>query len=262
MRRQRDGPAAGFTLVELLVVVAVLSILAAFLLPALRNAKESAWAARCLSNIRQIGVAAVMYTADHDGAVIGYMWGSCPNPFCSQVVVPNWPASLWTDFIYAYGSKSFDYLDCPKQRLIRHSWAQPPSPHPARKYYPGYAMNHEVGDWAGPKRVKLADVKTPSQKVWFADGSYSGLAQPADADNGYDSWSALLSGAGQFANNIRPVSRRHRGGSNIVFFDGHAEWKHYLEIMAWNFNPPPQTDFIYNPGEVYRGSYAESWALP
>ena len=62
------GPFA-FTLVELLVVIAVISILAALLLPVLRRAKEAGRSASCLNNTRQLGLAAATYSLDNKGQV-------------------------------------------------------------------------------------------------------------------------------------------------------------------------------------------------
>src|SRR5579862_5218547 len=57
----------GFTLIEVLIVVAIVAILAAILFPVLSQAREKARAAACLSNMRELGMAAAMYVDDQDG---------------------------------------------------------------------------------------------------------------------------------------------------------------------------------------------------
>ena len=83
----------GFTLIELLVVIAIIAILAAILFPVFARAREKARAASCMSNLKQLGLALEMYSADYDDL---YPWACDPaDQYLPQIwsAYPAWQAS-------------------------------------------------------------------------------------------------------------------------------------------------------------------------
>ena len=89
----------GFTLVELLVVIAMIAILAALLLPGLRRSQASARRAQCVNNLRQLGLATQMYWDDNNGAC-----------FCWELGLTNGGRIYWFGWLQdgAEGQREFD----------------------------------------------------------------------------------------------------------------------------------------------------------
>ena len=255
-RRQRHLPRGlAFTLIELLVVIAIIALLAAILFPVFAQARAKARAITCLSNLKQIGLGALMYMQDYDeivlparvgypDAVIGNMTG--PNPF--NYSGPRDWRRFWPYLIEPY-TKNFGVFGCSEVTPADGPfWAvNPEMPNKPTSL----AINDFMSTWGADggnasEPVALAGVNKPASMVFFADSAtiYKGgdfwsgatagrqafLANPDD----YFAYSKGNNG-GHFHNPRRlqrsqewnqealPPVPRHSGFSNVVFFDGHAK---------------------------------------
>jgi len=243
---------AAFTLVELLVVIAIIAVLISLLLPALSRARQQASSLACLSNLRQIGLAFIMYANDHRGFF--------PNVNEYQSSILRDPTSLRNSAGQAVQSP--DYLRaravtfCPTQ--FRNDVNLEAKFEEARRTGVGnqnatsYAINLRVvtspkprllyqfdvsGNYVSSGHAKPSSMKNTAGILYLADAArFSNLTtiekSPADllnkylvAQAGIENVSQNLAGT-PFYNftGIRTVHARHyRKSYNGMFLDGHVE---------------------------------------
>jgi len=194
---------AGFTLIELLVVIAIIAILAAILFPVFARAREKARQTSCLSNTKQIGIAADMYTTDYDESFPMSVY--TPDPVGAGQVITFYHALM------PY-MKNAQILQCPSEPdRIKMSELQALVPLPLA---PGITTVSYNGNYAifedGPMNeltnadhpvVSQGQLTYPAETIIMADGEIE-LAP------------TLFNS---------PVVPAHNGIFNATFADGHAK---------------------------------------
>ena len=216
-RSQTTGiPTQAFTLVELLVVIAVIALLAALSFPALMRSRTAARATVCTSNLRQVVLAAQLYWDDHGGIAFvergarthngwNYWFGWLEDGAEGDRRFDPTPGALWP-YLQSRGVEV-----CPA--LNR---ADPRFKSKARGAAFGYGYNLRVGT-RGTSGIAIATLRSPSGCALFVDcAQVNDFQPPASADH------PLLEEFYYFDLEGPTVHFRHSRRAETGFADGHV----------------------------------------
>jgi prepilin-type N-terminal cleavage/methylation domain-containing protein/prepilin-type processing-associated H-X9-DG protein len=210
MHAHKNDVRHGFTLIELLIVISIIALLAAILFPVFSRARESARRSSCLSNMKQLGTALLMYTQDYDEAMCGNASNADEGAglalgFMDAAAGRNWAASLMP---YV---KNLQVFVCPS--------AVPYSKVGGNSAYfelsttgagnTSYAGNYIVED------RKLAAIPEPARIVMLREFKFyqcTAQMRPVPSGSNFVQF--------QHAN----LEYSHFEGANRLFCDGHAKW--------------------------------------
>jgi len=234
--RRNMGTSRAFTLIEILVVVAIIALLIAILLPALARAREETKNVVCRSNLSQIHKSNVYYLQQYKGIFP-------PHRFLLEIPDPitKSPEHFWFDLLRVY-TRTKELVHCPtlgnEMQQDRSTWKWNYDQHNLGYGYNAYFLgyySHTPDAWGtyitGQRWWSEGKVKSPCDLLVFSD------ANPNDGDpkvgGGWSSslWWPWINLHGEGVNGSRHAQGRKGtqgrkwGGGNIAFFDGHCEYR-------------------------------------
>lgn len=226
-----------FTLLELLITIAIIAILASMLLPALAQVKEKGQAIDCTSNLKQLTLANLLYANDNRGFLV---------PFSIDAFGENkhrWHGTSGDTATFG-DDTTFDPSKGPLTQYLGTSGKVnackgvkfPEATKAFEKGCGGYGYNPLLGQlseaiWPDSAPLtsgyKLARIKIHSDKVMFADSailidSTTGWASPSGTQLGPSSSIAAPGADGYGWISLPTMHFRHQGKANISFADGHV----------------------------------------
>jgi len=191
-----------------LVVIAIISILAAILFPVFARARENARRASCQSNLKQIGLGMLQYVQDYDEHFplpwANYAGDKWFQSTATQGGEPGFDVG-WAELIQPY-VKSRQLFQCPSE-------PKGPGPLEGNTDYTDYEANlYDINSQTG-----FVGVIAPTQTVLASDWRSAHSASSMFANY---NWSTNMPAD----NGQVDEFRRHLGGDNFLFFDGHVKW--------------------------------------
>jgi prepilin-type N-terminal cleavage/methylation domain-containing protein/prepilin-type processing-associated H-X9-DG protein len=232
---------SGFTLVELLVVIAILTTLAGLILPALAGAKERARRTICVSNLRQFGIALILYADDHRNLLeTDEFAGAYRRPsfvFAFGSAADNY---LSAEVLAKYLTGGFTILDLAAKRVqIGGVWSCPSAPKRTAESYQTainnwggfsstYSYMARVDIWQ-PGQTTRPDLLTENQlvnnRIIMSDQLFHWSVD--------DSWVYSHGDRGTPKGCSEPSVPNGLAGLNQLYGDGHVAWKSGKSMKRW-----------------------------